>query len=59
MAVTILRTVRPSSQWQDTLIRLEGKATRQIVLAESDLRKVRTVADVSAEVPKGAFSQKE
>ena len=33
MAVTILRTVRPSSQWQDTLIRLE-KGQRVVIDVE-------------------------
>jgi polygalacturonase len=42
----------------DTLMRIEGKATQKIVLEKSDLGKVRQVASVSSEVPKGALSRK-
>ena len=42
----------------DTLLQLEGDATRQIVLQKNDLSQVRRLAAVSPEVPKGALLEK-
>ncbi len=51
----VIRRGRPKGA-VDTLLRLEGDATRRVTLAENDLRQVRTVADVSPEVPDGALA---
>ena len=42
----------------DTLLQLEGDTTEKISLQKSDLGKVRKVAAISPEVPKGALSEK-
>jgi len=52
-----IRRCSPTSP-VDTLLQLQGKATRRIALDSSDLGKVRNVAAVSPEVPKGALSRK-
>lgn len=54
----VLRGCSPLSA-VDTLLQLEGDATRAIVLEKNDLSRVRRLAAVSAEVPEGALSAKQ
>ena len=42
----------------DTLLRVEGEQTADIVLEDSDLSKVRQVADTGPGVPEGAFTHR-
>ncbi len=52
----VIRGCSPTSP-VDTLLQLQGEATREIRLERSDLDQVRNVADISPEVPEGALSQ--
>jgi len=53
----VIRGCSPKSA-VDTFLAIEGDATDRIVLEKNELGKVRQVAALSSEVPKGAFSLK-
>jgi polygalacturonase len=53
-----LRGCSPGSA-VDTLLQIEGDATRGIVLEQTDLRNVRQAASLSSEVPASAFTHRD